>query len=94
MFAARMERKRTKSESRRLGEKERHLMKKRRKGELRLSFRKKIGARIREESRTVGGGRTLRSRGMKESRVAAEGLVMLADETRRGMEGYTCGRDD
>lgn len=30
----------------------------------------------------------MRSRGMKESRVAAEGLVMLADETRRGMEGY------
>lgn len=25
---------------------------------------------------------------MKESRVAAEGLVMLADETRRGMGGY------
>lgn len=44
------ERKRTKSESRRLREKERHLMKKRRKGELRLSLRKKIGARIREES--------------------------------------------
>lgn len=31
---------------------------------------------------------------MKESRVTAEGLVMLADETRRGIEGYTCGRDD
>lgn len=29
----------------------------------------------------------MRSRGMKESRVAAEGLVMLADETRRGMGG-------
>lgn len=47
-----------------------------------------------EESRTGGGGRTLRSRGMKESRVAAEGLVMLVDETRRAMEGCTCRRDD
>lgn len=45
-----------------------------------------------DESRTGGGGRTLRSRGMKESRVAAEGLVMLADETRRGMvEGVRVG---
>lgn len=71
-------------------------MKKRRKGELRLSLRKKIGARMR------GGGELNRrrwaniavQRDEKESRVAAEGLVMLADETRRGMEGCTCGRDD
>lgn len=78
------------------GEKERHLVEKGRKGELRLSSRKKVGGNRREEgeSRTGGGGRTLRSRGMKENRVAAEGLVMLADETRRGMVGYTCRRND
>jgi len=66
--------------------KERHLMKKGRKGELRLSSRKKVddNGREEDESRTGGSGRTLRSKGMKESRVAAEGLVMLADETRRG----------
>lgn len=29
-----------------------------------------------------------------EPRCRVEGLVMLADETHRGMEGYTCGRDD
>lgn len=29
-----------------------------------------------------------------EPRVAVEGLVMLADETCRGMEGCMCRRDD
>lgn len=50
------------------------------------------GRRVRPERETELNrrrcGRTLRSRGMKESRVAAaEGLVMLADET-RGMVGW------